>query len=84
LLGGRQSDHFGRLFPWKKSSRKIFASYVIFKTLPKVKSRPNGEISPNLVTLSPRQIFNIISHYLLFMQNTPSGELDRQVCIIFR
>jgi hypothetical protein len=35
----------------EKNSQKLCATSVIFKTLPKVSNLPNGEISPNLVTL---------------------------------
>jgi hypothetical protein len=42
-----------QLLPWKEMSPKIWAAAVPFKKLPKESNRPNGEHSPNLVTLTP-------------------------------
>jgi hypothetical protein len=35
----------------EKSSQKMRATFLVFKTLPKVNNHPMGENSPNLVTL---------------------------------
>jgi hypothetical protein len=37
----------------------MWASYVIFKNLPKVKTRPMGQNSPNLVTLD---LHSLVKH----------------------
>jgi hypothetical protein len=43
------------IFTLEKSSLKMCATFVIFRTLPKVNNSPMGENSYNLVTLFPRK-----------------------------
>jgi hypothetical protein len=57
----------------EKSSQKLCATSVIFKALPKVNNRPNGEISPNLVTLVARHAKNLPNLPNLGFENIRSG-----------
>jgi hypothetical protein len=57
----------------RKNSKKIWATSVFFKKLPKINNRPTGKKSPNLATLvktyvSPYTLAEIRTHDFLFIR----------------
>jgi hypothetical protein len=59
-----------------KSGPTFWASFVIFKNLPRVKDRPTGENSPNLVTLLTTHLWKHTFSWIKPMEMTQLGKRE--------